>query len=151
MKKEIVMKIFDSKNCNFNPRADMFLPDWINTLGVVLDAAASVALGVSVTIGVYSIIIFSLLLGSLGIAAYLCWKNQKINIIDENTFEYTTFLGKKTVYKFSDIRELRVNTDSCTLFVGEGKVHIESCARMSIELWDKIDVALKLNQLVSSF
>ncbi len=143
------MKVFDSQNCSINPRADMFLPDWLNVFGVFLDALALVALGAAIVFGVYLTIILSLLLGSLGIAAYLCWKNQKINIIDENTFEYTTFLGKKTIYKFSDIKEMRVNSDSYTLFVGDGKVHIESCARISKELLDKIDVALKLNHIVS--
>lgn len=143
------MKVFDSQSCSFNPRADMFLPDWLNVFGVFLDALALVTLGAAIVFGVYSAIILSLLLGAFGIAAYLCWKNQKINIIDENTFEYTTFLGKKTIYKFSDIKKMRANSDSYTLFVGEGKVHIESCARISKELLDKIDVALKLNHIVS--
>ena len=80
--------------------------------------------------------------GLLGVAATLCWKNQTIRIIDEDTFEYSTFLGKKIRYRFSEIKKLRVNQDSMTLFVGNGKVHIEAMVVISQELMDKIDTAL---------
>ena len=88
-------------------------------------------------------IIGVLICGGLGIAAWLCWKNQTIRIVDDDTFEYTTFLGKTTMYHFSDIKELRVNQDSMTLILANGKVHIESMVHMSQALVDKIDQSIE--------
>ena len=70
---------------------------------------------------------------------WLCWKNQTIRILDDEKFEYTTFLGNTRVYRFSDIRELRVNNDSLTLFLTNGKVHIEAMVYMSETLYNKIN------------
>ena len=78
----------------------------------------------------------------LGVGALLCWKNQNIVILSGDLFEYTTFLGKKTTYRFSEIKGLRKNNDSYTLFVGNGKVHIESCAILSEELAKRINEQL---------
>ena len=137
------MKIFDPKECTENPRADMYLPDWIKWFGVFVDALAVALLIAAVATRVYAIIAGAALFGGLGVAAYLCWKNQKIVILDDKTFEYTTFLGKTTRYDFSEIKSLKPNSDSLTLFVGNGKVHIESCVNISVELLDKIDAALE--------
>ena len=137
------MKIFDPKECTEKPRADMYLPDWIKWFGVFLDALAVALLIAAVATRVYAIIAGAALFGGLGVAAYLCWKNQKIVILDDKTFEYTTFLGKTTRYDFSEIKSLKPNSDSLTLFVGNGKVHIESCVNISVELLDKIDAALE--------
>lgn len=41
---------------------------------------------------------------------------------------------------------MKVNPDSLTLFVGDGKVHIESMVIVSKELMDKIDAALESRQ-----
>ena len=120
----------------------MFLPDWINFFGAFLDVAAVIILVASLLMQNWGLLIGAVIAGTLGIAANLCWKNQMIKILDENTFEYSTFLGKKTKYKFADIKSLRVNQDSLTLFVGNGKVHIESCVVISQELMDKIDAVL---------
>ena len=79
----------------------------------------------------------------LGIGALMCWKNQTIRIIDEEKFEYTTFLGNKKVYAFSDIKGLIRNSDSLTLLVKDKKVHIESMAILSERLIEKINEALK--------
>ena len=137
------MKIFDPKECTENPRADMYLPEWIKWFGVFVDALAVALLIAAVATRVYAIIAGAALFGGLGVAAYLCWKNQKIVILDDKTFEYTTFLGKTTRYDFSEIKSIKPNSDSLTLFVGNGKVHIESCVNISVELLDKIDAALE--------
>ena len=144
------MKVFDPKKCQIKPRADMFLPNWLNGFGFFLDTIALACLVAAFITKTWGLIIGFVIAGALGIAAYLCWKNQMINIIDDDTFEYTTFLGKKIKYSFSDIKELRVNQDSLTLFVGDGKVHIESSVIISSELMDKIDEALEKNQKPSA-
>ena len=139
------MQIFIPENNSTAPRADMFLPNWLMGFGIFLDAAAVACLITVFVTKIWGIIIGFVIFGALGIAAWLCWKNQSIRIVDENRFEYTTFLGNKTIYYFSDIKELRVNPDSFTLFVGNRKVHIESIANISQKLLDKINEALEKN------
>lgn len=136
------MEIFNPKKCQTMPRADMFLPDFLKYFGFFLDAVAGVFLIAMFITQIWGLIIGVLLCGGLGIAAWLCWKNQTIRIIDDDTFEYTTFLGKTTIYRFSDIKELRTNQDSLTLILANGKVHIESMVCMSETLFDKIQAAL---------
>jgi len=140
------MTVFDPKECTIKPRADMFLPNWLNGMGILSDGIAVAALVSALVTKQWWLFILFLLFGVIGIAAYLCWKNQTIRILDNDTFEYTTFLGKTFRYRFSEIRNLRVNTDSLTLFVADGKVHIESIVVISKELMDKIDAALGVQQ-----
>ena len=140
------MKVFDPRECTEKPRADMYLPDWVKWLGVFVDVLAVALLILVVTTKIWEAIILSALFGGLGVAAYLCWRNQKIVILDDKTFEYTTFLGKTTRYDFRDIKQLKPNSDSLTLFVGDGKVHIESCVNISVDLLEKIDAALEANE-----
>ena len=136
------MKIFNPQECKTTPRADMFLPDFLKYFGFALDAVAGAILVVVFISQIWGLIIGVILYGGLGIAAWLCWKNQTIRIIDDDTFEYTTFLGKTTIYHFSDIKDLRTNQDSLTLILTNGKVHIESMVCISETLLDKINSAL---------
>ena len=136
------MKIFNPQECKTTPRADMFLPDSLKYLGFFLDAVAVAFLVAMFITQIWGLIIGVILCGGLGIAAWLCWKNQTIRIIDDDTFEYTTFLGKTTIYHFSDIKNLCTNQDSLTLILTNGKVHIESMVCMSETLLDKINSAL---------
>ena len=121
------------------PRADMYLPLWILAFGLAL-------IGIALVLGVCSALSLSVpaLIAAasclpLGIGAVLCWKNQTVRVLPNDAFEYTTFLGRKTVYRFSDIRGLRKNQDSMILLVGSGKVHMESCAIISQRLADRIN------------
>ncbi len=109
---------------------DMCLPDWICCLGIFLIIAALVCLVLCFTVTVFALLGFIVFL-SLGAAAVLCWKNQGAVIADEESFIYTTMFGTEKRYRFSDIREIQQNTDSLTLILSNGKVHIESCAVMS--------------------
>ncbi len=136
------MKVFNPHECKMLPRADMFLPDFLKYFGVFLDVVAIAFLVATFITHIWGLIIGVLLCGGLGIAAWLCWKNQTIKIVGEDHFEYTTFLGKTTVYRFSDIKELRTNQDSWTLILTNGKVHIESMVYMSEILYNKIDEAI---------
>ena len=124
-------------------RADMFLPIKLLAFSVVLVMAG-------IAIGVYSFLNSSLgaavgacIALALGVGALLCWKNQTITVLNDEEFEYCTFLGKKIVYRFSDIRLFRKNNDSMTMFVGNGKVHIESMAVLSERLIGLINKQLE--------
>lgn len=72
------------------------------------------------------------------VAAYLCWKNQKIRILDDLTFEYSTMFGNRKTYAFSQITQVKQNPDSYTVFADGDKIHIEACAVLSERLADKL-------------
>lgn len=125
------------------PRADMYLPIWLLAFALVLLVGGA-------GVGIYGAVVLSLgaILGgvaafALGVLALLCWKNQSITMLPNDSFEYTTFLGNKRTYRFSEIKGLRRNSDSMTLFVGDGKVHMESCAIISDRLAERINQQLE--------
>ena len=126
------------------PRADMFLPAWLLAMGLLLSMFGAIV-GIVFAVLQISTLIIVLAAGMslLGVAAILCWKNQTIRMLPNDTFEYSTFLGNKIIYRFSDIKGLKKNTDSMTLFVAEGKVHIESIAILTDRLSDRINKQLE--------
>jgi len=126
------------------PRADMFLPAWLFVMGLLLSMFGAIV-GIVFAVLQISTLIIVLAAGMslLGVAAILCWKNQTIRMLPNDTFEYSTFLGNKIIYRFSDIKGLKKNTDSMTLFVAEGKVHIESIAILTDRLSDRINKQLE--------
>lgn len=112
------------------PRADMYMPDWLMYLGVFLLAAAVLfALPVIFVFDeAFPLIPVVALALITGIITIMCWRNQKVRILNDREFEYTTFLGRKKRYLIEDISRLRRNTDSMTMFVGKHKVHIDAAA-----------------------
>lgn len=125
------------------PRADLYLPIWLLAfsmififIGIVLGVMAVVELSIGVMFGAVASL-------GLGVAALLCWRNQQIIVLSDEIFEYTTFLGNKSTYHFRDITGLKENSDSMTLFVGNKKVHIESCAIVSERLVNCINSRLE--------
>ncbi len=94
--------LLGTKISDENPRADMYLP--ARTL-----AMSAVFMIVGIGVGVYAVMTLSIKAAIiaaigiiLGIGAFLCWHNQKIVMVSENWFEYTTLLGKTTSYRFDD-------------------------------------------------
>ncbi len=127
-------------------KADMFLPIWISIFGIVAIIAGLCGIVFNVIyFNAAFIALFSALL-LLGMGAILCYSNQKIHILDNSTFQYTTFLGNKKVYRFYDIQGIKRNSDSFTLFVANEKIHIESCAILSARLVEKINEILETKQ-----
>lgn len=131
------------------PRADMYLPVRALAMALVL-MVGGVAVGVYAVVGTYAEVakivaawIVAACLVVLGIGLLMCWKNQTVVMLSNDIFEYTTFLGNTKTYRFCDIKGLRVNRDSMTLFVGDGKVHIESMAVLSDRLKKRIGEALE--------
>ena len=68
------------------------------------------------------------------IGILLCYRNQRIYILSDEEFQYSTFLGNKKIYRFDEITALRKNKDSLTLFLGKSKVHTEANAVLSDRL-----------------
>ncbi len=141
---KVVTKLLKKTSNLESEKADMFLPAWILALGVICVIAGLVGIAVNIFYSdVFWIVIFSCLL-IFGMMAILCYANQRIHILDNLTFQYTTFLGNKKIYRFYDIKGIKKGSDSITMFVGNDKVHIESCAILSQRLIEKIDEALEL-------
>ena len=127
------------------PRADMFLPVKVLSLAPVMLIAGVVFAVIAAINGTTALAVLAPICIILGVAALLCWRNQKIVMLSDDEFEYSTFLGKKTVYRFDEIKMLRRNKDSMTLYVGEGKVHMESSAIFTERLLERINRQLAKN------
>ena len=115
-------------------RADMHLSN--HALG--LAGAALLAVFILVARYIYTKEWFYLVLGVAFllccIGILLCYRNQRIYVLSDEEFQYSTFFGNKKIYRFDEITALRKNRDSLTLFLGKSKVHIESSAVMSDKL-----------------
>lgn len=137
-----VEKLLGMAETSEGHRADMYMPDRLLAMSIVLFAGglASIVLAVINSVNWVIGIVFGL---TLGIFALLCWKNQSIHIISDKQFTYTTMFGNTRTYYFSDIKGLRRNQDSLTLFVADDKVHIESMAILSDRLIDRINKELE--------
>ena len=78
------------------PRADMFLPAWLFGMSLLLLAFGGILMAVFIaTQPTAFLLIAAAALLLLGVAAMMCWKNQTIRMLNEDCFEYSTFLGKK--------------------------------------------------------
>lgn len=139
---EIIKEIFSSRREGDKPRADMYLPDWLLVISIIFIVTGAALTVVAILGGEYLLIVMAAFFLVAGIGGILCWKNQKINILSDTEFEYTTFLGNKRIYRFNEIRAYRQNRDSITLFVRDEKVHIESCALMTERLVEKLNSAV---------
>ena len=125
---------------NEEHRADMYLPLWLLAFSIVLIVAGIAVMFTDLKIVIRIGGVFSI---ALGVVAFLCWKNQTIHIISSQEFEYTTFIGTKKRYFFNEIKGIKKNQDSMTMYVGNDKVHIEFCAIMTKELATLINNALQ--------
>lgn len=127
-------------------RGDMYQPSAMLTLSVILIVVGLCCIfGAAINLTAYNIII-SIVFITAGVLLFLLWKNQKIKIISDTEFEHTCPFGKKTVYKFSDIKSLRRGSPIARLYVGEGRINIFSTSIMSPELIERIDKALKVKK-----
>ena len=142
---KLIEKLLGVADDGEGPRADVFLPDKLLAMSLVF-------ILVGIGCGVYAAFNFAVwaVIGCalgfiLGIFAMLSWKNQRIYVISEEQFTYTTMFGRTHTYSFSDIQGFRKNNDSLTIFVAGKKVHIESMALISERFITLVDKALEKN------
>lgn len=131
---KLIEKIFGIAVGDDQPRADMFLPDRLLAISLVLLAGGGACVIITIlnfAIWVLACAVFGIV---FGIFAFLCWRNQSIHVISDEQFTYTTMFGNTRTYSFSDIQGIRQNNDSLTLFVDNQKIHIESMAIISERL-----------------
>ena len=126
---------------------DMYLPNWLRYFGFVLMLAGVICavLGLIVfpafmIVGLIAAVFFV----GMGIAAELCWKNQWAEMLNDKKFVYSTMFGKQHQYRFSEIKGVKHNSDSMTLLLENGKVHIESCAIVSERFAERLNDTLGL-------
>lgn len=115
-------------------KADMHLSNRALALSLTSVLAVFILIARFFTTDDWVYLIFAAAFLLIAIFILLCYRNQRIYILSDEEFQYTTFLGNKKIYKFDDITALRKNRDSLTLFVGKNKVHIESSAVLSERL-----------------
>ena len=126
------------------PRADMFMPASFFIMGLLFVLIGGIFEIVFVVLQIsVLLIVFAAVMVFLGVALLLCWKNQTIRMVSDDAFEYSTFLGNKTIYYFNQIKGMKINSDSATLFVADGKVHIDSVAVVTERLEDRINKQLE--------
>ena len=132
-------KLFGRSASKDQEMADMYQSPRVLAVGIVV-----FFLGIG--LGVFAVVKIQLVaaLGAvacivLGLGAFMCWRNQKIFMITDEIFCYRTFLGNDHEYRFSQIRKAIQNSDSITLVMETGKVHIESSAILSQRLVERID------------
>ncbi len=113
-----------------NKDKDMYLPMMVLRLAVFFAIVAITFLFLSIMRSIFCLIGF-VAAAAIAAVSFLCWRNQWVKVIDEESFEYSTMFGKKMTCRFDEIRELKKNSDSMTLVCGNGKIHIETCAILS--------------------
>ena len=147
MKLKIITKIVEillgMQSGDETPRADMYLPERALAMAIVMLAGAVAATAWYFVKGGIAAVVIAVGALAFGVTQLMCWRNQKIRILDSERFEYTTFLGNTRQYAFKDITGLRKNSDSMTLFVGGDKVHMESMAVISDKLAERINQQLQ--------
>ena len=139
---KIIEKLFGMTDGGDGERADMYLPDKLLAMSLVFLVGGIACTTVAIIKFAVWAVVCAVLGILLGVFAFICWKNQKIYMISDEQFTYTTMFGKTYTYSFSDVQGLRRNQDSMTLFVADKKVHIESMAIISDRLAERINKAL---------
>ena len=140
---KIIEKLLGMANSGDEPRADMFMPERLLAMAIVLLVGGiGCAVFAVITLEIVAAV-FAVIGLVIGVFALLCWRNQSIHIISDEQFTYTTMFGNTYTYSFSDIQGLRQNQDSMTLFVADKKVHIESMAVLSDRLVERINESLE--------
>lgn len=124
-------------------KSDMYLPTRIAGSGLAM------ILGGFILVAAYFIskhpvsLFIAAFCFAIAVFALLCYKNQRVRVLSDEEFEYSTMFGNKYIYRFEDIKRLRLNKDSMTLFVANGKVHIESCAILSERFMNLVNKKLE--------
>lgn len=74
------------------------------------------------------------------------WNNRVIRMLSDDTFEFTTSFGRKKLYHFSDITDLKKDRDSRILCVAHEKIFIKDLAFVSDRFEARVQQALPFSQ-----
>ena len=121
------------------PRGDAYMPSWVLFLSLIY-LVTGLFLILVLDFSIMPPVIFAMaaFLVLVGSGIFLCWKNQKIQILSDDLFEYSSFFGKKTVFRFDQISRIKIKTNCIILFVGTKKLYLDAMAIVSKRLQMKI-------------
>ena len=81
-----------------------------------------------------------------GAWAFLSWLNYGAWMTSEDTFIFRTTFGKKTEYRFSEIRDIQFgNKGAMTLILENGTIPIDGGAILSYQFGRAVNAALREN------
>lgn len=127
------------------PRADMVLPLWVLAFGLFSLVCGIASAVYAAATAETAMAVFALIFFIAAVLLTLAWRNQTARMLSDDEFEYKTFLGNTRRYSFSQITQLKQNPDSCTLFAGKEKIHIETCAILTDRFIERINRQLSEN------
>ena len=127
------------------PRADMYLPLRVLAFGLFSLVCGIASAVYAAATAETAMAAFALIFFIAAVLLTLAWRNQTARMLSDDEFEYKTFLGNTRRYSFSQITQLKQNPDSCTLFVGKEKIHIETCAILTDRFIERINRQLSEN------
>ena len=122
------------------PVGDLCMPDSHAVLGIL--AMVFGAVGIIIHFAAHAPFALAVLgLASFfgGIPVLLAWKNRVIRMLPGDRFEYTTAFGRKRVYAFSDISELRKGFCCRKLILGDRTIEIDPDAVISERLRSRLE------------
>lgn len=79
-----------------NGKKDMYLPAWVCWTGLFFIAMAIGWLIGAILSSNLLLVIGMIVCFGIGISAVLCWKNQWIQMLDTDSFVYSTMFGNET-------------------------------------------------------
>lgn len=127
----------------------MYLPVFLTGFGIFLLVVAAALIVLAFVVNPVTLILAAVCL-PLGIAALLCQKNQWAVMKDGDTFVYSTMFGNQKEFRFSEMTEVKMHSDSMDLVFKNGKVHVETIAvmteRFSSTLNDAIQRVMQYRQ-----
>ena len=114
--------------------ADMQHPGRVAVFGVAMTFCGLFLAIIALASGALSMLFFAIFSFLVATLAFLCYKFQRIFVLSDTEFQYTTFYGKRKIYKFEHIRAIRSNSDSHVLILVDGRINIEPNTVMSERL-----------------
>jgi hypothetical protein len=136
MKKDFFEKIIDKllRISETDRKADMQAPRKVAVFGIAMVLSGIFLAVIAILSLTWSMLFFAFFSFVSAAVAFLSYKFCRIFVLSDTEFQYTTFLGKKKIYKFEHIRWVKSNYDSRVIVLVDGKIHIESNAILSERL-----------------
>lgn len=123
------------------PWVDMCLPSFFLIVILIL-LLSGIACTIYAIIKKAVLLIFGAIIICFSIYSIFSWKNRTIHMLSDDTFEFTTPFGRKKLYHFSDITDLKRDRNSHILHVAHDKIFISDMAFISERFEKRVHQAL---------
>ena len=115
-------------------KADMQLPVRVAFFGVAMAFCGLFLTIIALFSATWSMLLFAFFALAVSAYSFLSYKFQRIHVLSDTEFEYTTFLGKRKIYRFEHIRAIKSNSESHILILVDGRINVEPNTVMSERL-----------------